>query len=219
MVAESPSRQGHPRHITVGTILLGRRYANAMIVTHPKLTFEEYLNYDDGTDTYYELVDGELVEVPLASRRHWKISKRLERLFEEQIAELNCNWDVGRGDVGVKTRGGKSDNNRIPDVVVFNSETDSILDESNILTNAPILVVEIVSPGKANRERDYIEKRREYEEIGIPEYWIVDPDGQQIVLLSLEGKTYREEVYTGDRPLVSLTFPGLTLTCDSTVTT
>ncbi len=178
-----------------------------MIVTHPKLTFEEYLNYDDGTDNRYELVDGEPLEVPLASRRHWQISKCLEHLFEEQIAKLNCNWDVGRGDVGVKTRGsnsatqtlGERANNRIPDLVVFDSETHSILNAFNILTDAPILVVEIVSPGKTNRQRDYIEKRREYEEIGIPEYWIVDPEQQQIVVLSLEGNTYRESIYTGDR--------------------
>lgn len=38
-----------------------------MSVTTKPMTLEEYLNYDDGTDTRYELVDGELVAMPIES--------------------------------------------------------------------------------------------------------------------------------------------------------
>ena len=45
------------------------------------LTFEDYLAYDDGTDTRYELVDGELVAMPPESQRNNAIAKRLWSYF------------------------------------------------------------------------------------------------------------------------------------------
>jgi len=54
------------------------------------------------------------------------------------------------------------------------------------------LVVEVVSGGAGDRERDIEVKPKEYAEAGIPEYWIVDPEEQQITVLTLDGKTYRE---------------------------
>jgi Uma2 family endonuclease len=49
----------------------------------------------------------------------------------------------------------------------------------------PQLVVEVVSPGRIGRERDYISKRAQYAARGIPEYWIVDPQEQMIAVLQL----------------------------------
>jgi Uma2 family endonuclease len=52
------------------------------------------------------------------------------------------------------------------------------------------LVVEIVSPD--DPERDTKIKRADYAEAGIPEYWIVDPEGQMITVLQLAGEAYAE---------------------------
>lgn len=46
----------------------------------------------------------------------------------------------------------------------------------------PLLVIEVVSPGELQRNRDYIAKRLQYQDCGIPEYWIVDPEAQIILL-------------------------------------
>lgn len=54
------------------------------------------------------------------------------------------------------------------------------------------LVVEVVSEGEEDRERDLVTKRREYATAGIPEYWIVDPRDQRILVLVLDGDVYRE---------------------------
>ena len=44
------------------------------VTTKPKyLTLEEFYEYDDGTDTRYELVDGELVEMPSPTEKHQSI--------------------------------------------------------------------------------------------------------------------------------------------------
>jgi len=54
------------------------------------------------------------------------------------------------------------------------------------------LVLEVVSEGEENRQRDYVEKRREYAEAGVGEYWIVDPQERKVIVLSLAGDDYRE---------------------------
>jgi putative restriction endonuclease len=52
------------------------------------------------------------------------------------------------------------------------------------------LLMEIVSPGKDSRKRDLVDKRSEYAEAGIPEYWIVDPEQRTINVLTLDGAGY-----------------------------
>ena len=54
------------------------------------------------------------------------------------------------------------------------------------------LVAEVVSEGPENRNRDYEDKRREYAEAEIAEYWIVDPQERQVTVLTLDGEEYRE---------------------------
>ena len=53
------------------------------------------------------------------------------------------------------------------------------------------LVIEILSPGATNRERDLVAKRNDYAQAGVAEYWIVDPDEQTVIVLSLDGQSYR----------------------------
>ena len=56
----------------------------------------------------------------------------------------------------------------------------------------PHLVVEVVSPGQSNRDRDYDCKRRQYVARGIPEYWLLDPEEQVIAVLQLDEGNYME---------------------------
>jgi Uma2 family endonuclease len=54
------------------------------------------------------------------------------------------------------------------------------------------LLLEIISGSPADRVRDLEEKRAEYAAAKVPEYWIVDPELKQIIVLVLDGKSYRE---------------------------
>ena len=56
-----------------------------MTQTPVKLSFEEYLAYDDGTDNRYELVDGDLVMVPLPTADHSDVAADLHALTTESI--------------------------------------------------------------------------------------------------------------------------------------
>ena len=52
------------------------------------------------------------------------------------------------------------------------------------------LVMEVVSGSGEDRERDLVTKRKEYARAGIAEYWIVDPQQEQITVLTLAGEQY-----------------------------
>jgi len=77
---------------------------------------------------------------------------------------------------------------------------------------APVRVIEVVSPDDS--ARDYRFKRSEYAVRGVPEYWIVDPAQKQVLILTLVEGFYDEAIFKGEQPLVSPTFPDLTLTPD-----
>lgn len=77
------------------------------------------------------------------------------------------------------------------------------------------LAVEIVSGGAEDRRRDLVTKRAEYAKAGIPEYWIVDPDKQRIVVLTLQGSSYHEHGHYGPgQRATSVLLPGFSLDVD-----
>ena len=175
-----------------------------------KITFLEYLNYEDGTDNLYELADGELLLVNPPTKRHFKISHFLVKLFEEEISRQGLDIEVFRG-IGVRTGLTSS---RIPDVSVVEGEVwRNLPDNVSAVLQVPLLLaVEIVSPGAEQILRDYTEKVREYQEIGISEYWIVDPMAQKITIMILDQESYRQTVYQSDELLFSHLFPQLKVT-------
>jgi Uma2 family endonuclease len=76
----------------------------------------------------------------------------------------------------------------------------------------PALVVEVVSPGQANRERDYRYKHTEYAARGIAEYWIVDSETRQVTLCLWVDGQYEDRVYSGTEAIQSTVIPGFGLT-------
>lgn len=178
-------------------------------------TLEEYLNYDDGTDTRYELVDGVLVDMGSEKRLNEKIALWLLSQFL-QVVSIDL---IARGtQIAVRSRTVTARN---PDLMILTEELDQALSErsQSLITlnmSAPVLIVEVVSPGEPgsqNYDRDYIEKRREYASRGIAEYWLIDPTRAVVIVLSLEGEQYSEiGRFRNDDRVSSRTFPELNLT-------
>ena len=81
------------------------------------------------------------------------------------------------------------------------------------------LVMEVVSAGDEDRRRDSTTKREEYAQAGIPEYWIVDPELDQITVLTLDGQTYvvHGEFKRGERATSKL-LPGFGVDVTSALT-
>ncbi|NET56376.1 MAG: Uma2 family endonuclease [Symploca sp. SIO2E6] len=187
------------------------------ITTNRRMTFLEYLNYDDGTDTRYELVNGVLVEMGAESTINTQIAVFLLLCF----AQLNIPaYRLGiKQKIAVK---GTGINAREPDLMIHSEASARAIDHApqavvKLGYPTPMLIVEVVSPGKPgedNYDRDYIEKRREYAARGIQEYWLIDPHRKVVLVLTLQGQSYQEQRFSGANALASPTFPNLNLTAE-----
>ncbi|HBE21668.1 MAG TPA: Uma2 family endonuclease [Cyanobacteria bacterium UBA11149] len=188
------------------------------IQTHPKkFTFAEYLNYEDETDYRYELIDGELVPLaPESEFNNFIANFLLFTLASSGIVPLRL-IRTHACEVQVPVLQPKDAANRYPDVVVLREEHLTLMNKRLTITldmPPPRLVAEVVSPGKVGRERDYNRKRKQYAAIGIPEYWIIDPAGQQVMVLRWESGEYVESVFAGSERIISAIFPELELTVE-----
>lgn len=172
-------------------------------------TFEEYLSYDDGTDKRYELFNGELIELPPESGENSGILSFVHFQLVLLMGHRRVRW-------GVELEVWGEPKNRYPDLTVIRSEHVQQLQSRNTIRlsmEPPLLVIEAVSPGEINRERDYVAKRRQYQERDIPEYWLIDRLRQTVTVLELAGGTYRElGVFSGSDLIGSSVISGLSLT-------
>ena len=191
------------------------------IATTNKMTLAEYLTYD-GTDTRYELVDGELARMSLGTGEHGDISEFLNDEFNAEIKRLGLDWVAKDMKIGIQSpRGTRWETARIPDVVVLPLEQWNSLKkrESFIPLNEPppLLVVEVVSPSTV--AVDYRAKHSEYAVLDIPEYWIVEPlvkplckrIDRKVTVCVLKDGAYSDEVFVGDLTIISPTFLELEL--------
>ncbi len=186
------------------------------IATARKMTLDEFLTYDDGTEVYYELVDGELVRMGAESTINTRIPVFLIKCF------ILLGIEIDR--IGIKQkiavpRGFATA--RDPDLMIHSEASARAIDGAKqacvrLGDPNPLLVIEVVSPGSIkseNYERDYLEKRSEYAARGILEFWLVDPQREVVLVLVLDqGGTYREMVFRGEDAIVSPLFPELKLT-------
>jgi len=177
-----------------------------MITT--KLALADYLSLEDGPENRCEFVDGEIIEMPPESEENVVIASYLVAQF---LRRLPFDWvRQGRTELVVSGRV------RIPDLMVLGEALVSALQGKSRSTiteamPAPLLVVEVVSPGKVNEDRDYRYKRSEYAARGIGEYWIIDPSRAQITVLTLVDGLYEAQELTGGDTLTSPQFPDLSL--------
>ena len=158
---------------------------------------EEYLWLTDRCNRLVELTDGHVQELPLPTFTHQAILAFLYRLFHEYLDPRG--GVVMFAALRMRIRAGKF---REPDLLLLRDRSDSRCQDRYWL--GADLVAEVVSPD--DPDRDLIEKRADYAEAGIPEYWIVDPRDETITVLVLDGDTYVEQgVYSaGDSAASSL---------------
>ncbi len=180
-----------------------------------KLSFEEYASLDaedwvrlglpEGRCEYWE---GELVELMTEGQwNDWIADYLFYLLLQAKVTQPNL-IRPGRCEVEVAGR----PRTRFPDLVILREEHLALTQRRLFITREmppPRLVVEVVSPTKKNRDRDYIAKRQQYAERGIPEYWLLDPEQQSITVLALVDQQYTEHgVFQGsdrlDSPLLGL---------------
>ncbi len=172
-----------------------------------RYSFEAYCQYDDGTDTRYELEDGNLVAMTPPTFRHILLAEKLGDRLKQEITRLNLPLYCLR-ETGLRVGYAKS---RIADLMVVDQQkVAAAVDQAGIYQSTPNLVMEIVSPESVIR--DYRYKRSEYAAIAVPEYWLIDPSAEKITILTFNEGLYDERIFTQEEKLVSQQFPELTLT-------
>jgi Uma2 family endonuclease len=181
-----------------------------------KMTFEEYLTLeDDGIEGRAELIDGELIELSPEAGFNVDVADCVREALRA-IGIPSRLIQVGRCEVQTPVLEPKDSANRYPDIVVLRPEHRALTRKRNTITlemAPPLFVLEVVSPRKSNRHRDYIRKRAQYASVGIPEYVIVDPAEAVVIVLILEQGSYQEVGrYQGDQRIHSPTFPQLDIT-------
>lgn len=194
------------------------------------MTFEEWLTYEDGSDTRYELDRGVLVEMGQARGQHGDIMEFLNDQFKAEISKMGYPWLSKMGSqVAVRVpQVGRRDTSRVPDVVVLPTEQwEAMADREAVIDlsePAPPLVVEVVSTG--TEITDHRKKRAEYNIVGIPCYVLVDwsnvnqnkkPVDKRVTVLTLVEGLYDEEVYREDQIVFIPTFPNLKLTANQII--
>ncbi len=172
----------------------------------PLLTVADLDSCPDDNNRY-ELIEGELFVSRAPGIPHQRVLHNLQIGLTEYLAHYPVGILVpGAGAVF-------SDHDAvIPDLVfVRNERWDAVVSNDRFVA-APDLVIEIVSQGKENRERDVSVKRQLYGKYGVAEYWIVDRENQSVVMFRLQGRTLEEfAILKADNDIASVVLPGLKL--------
>ncbi len=173
-------------------------------------TYADYLEWSQ--DERWELIEGVAYDMsPAPSRRHQAIAWELTRRIGNLLEGTECRGYAAPFDVRLTNRTDARDEDIVdvvqPDIAVFCDS--SRLNERGAL-GPPDLAIEILSLATASR--DTIKKRALYERYGVKEYWIVDPEAEQVFTFWLTKGRYPEpNQYAGQETLVSKILPGLDL--------
>jgi Uma2 family endonuclease len=144
-------------------------------------TEEAYLRLPE-TNRIIELSEGRLIISPSPTNRHQEIVGKLHLLIGSYVFSNNLG-KVLMAPMDVRLKKGIV---RRPDIIFMSNE------HLNRITNkrwgVPDLAIEVTSPGTKKEDRK--DKYSEYENAGIKEYWIIDPDKQTVEIFELHAKRY-----------------------------
>ena len=149
------------------------RRVNVESMALPQITWDDVLQMpEDGNR--YEAIDGELYVTPAPSSRHQEVSMALA-VGLHGILVAGEHGRLFHAPYGVKF---PSTGEGVQPDLVFVSGTRRDIVRPAQIEGVPDLVVEILSPSTAGRDRGV--KRKLYERQGVREYWIVDADAGAI---------------------------------------
>lgn len=152
-----------------------------------KITVEEFreMEFPDTDHFIYELINGILMRKASPKVPHQRVSMRLSVLFGKWIEKNQAGeFFAAPMDVFFDTY-----NQAQPDLFFIKNERNFIIDERDgTVMGAPDLIIEIVSPGSIKADR--IIKKELYEQFGVKEYWITDPNNRALEIYVLKENTY-----------------------------
>jgi len=199
------------------------------VQAQPKLySFDEFISgYPDRSEVRYELHDGVIVEMPKPRGRHSILTGSLIEQLSIAIRQLGKGgtWTIPREAI-VRSKSGRSGYE--PDIIVLNRDVLGLEPrwESESIVQNPDSVKLIVEVVSTNWRDDYYNKLRDYEEMGIEEYWIVDyaalgprksignPKQPTVFVCRLVDGEYQMNPFRGDNSIISPTFSQFNLSAE-----
>ncbi len=145
-----------------------------------KMTALEYEKLPEGPPQ--QLIDGEIIMTPSPSFYHQRIVLKLATIFENFVVTNNLGV-VNASPIDVYL---KEDEVYQPDIIFISNEQKKIIGRT--VKGAPDLVVEILSP--SNAYYDLTHKKNIYEETGVKEFWVVDPEGKTVEIYENINNTF-----------------------------
>jgi len=166
-----------------------------------KYTYSDFLNWEG--EEQWELIEGTPYAMATPTRRHQEISMRLSRWMGNFLEGKSCR--IYAAPFAVRLEAEKDDDTVVqPDIAVI-CDLEKLDDKG--CNGAPDIIMEILSPSTARV--DQIIKLNKYIEAGVPEYWIIDPlTNSVLVYISQEGKSVVKG-YTEDKTVKLHRLPGL----------
>ena len=145
-------------------------------------TWRDFVDLDE--DDPRELLDGRLVEIEVPTWTH-------ERIVAALILDLGT-WALSRkaGQVLGSSYKLRIDDRRgaMPDVQFYRRGNSSVGQEAGLEKGHPDLVIEVIST--SSRSKDSVRKLHDYATLGVPEYWLLDPEARTLERLVLREGTY-----------------------------
>jgi len=193
-------------------------------VLQERLTFEEFLEIYPDDGGRYELIEGSVVEMrPIGP--HELMTSFIGAEFNIEIRRLGFPYTVAHNTLVKLIQIDSVDSSYLPDVIVLDRSVlaqDPYWEKHSTISEGASarLVVEVVS---TNWRDDYLTKLRDYEALGISEYWIVDylalgavryigqPKQPTISVYELIDGEYQVRQFQGNDRIVSSIFPELNL--------
>jgi Uma2 family endonuclease len=166
------------------------------------VTYEEWLRMPEVTDAIEEVVDG---EIRISPPYMWKHAVTAQQVGDALEAQLDAREVIVlTASFGLVIRKAPL-TSRVPDLAVFQKST--IVERDGYIHSAPQLVVEVLSPGNARRERE--RKLADYASLGVPEMWVVSPEARTVEVLYLENGFLRSAQALTQGVLEPRQFPGV----------
>lgn len=133
----------------------------------------------------FELWDGAEIVTP-SSFLHEMVVGNVIFMLNGMVKKRKLGYVLGSN---VKVYLDPSDNFKCPDAVFLSYENEHKV-RNEAIYGAPDLIVEVVSPGIRNTQRDYVEKKSLYAAAGVAEYWVVDPYEKELYIFLLVQGSY-----------------------------
>ena len=171
--------------------------------------FFEWLQRRPAGDIHhYELIHGRIVMTPPAGFGHGTVEATLVHLLREHVVGRRLGRILGSS-AGYDLPSGDTLEPDVSFVSVERLAVGPAPDPTRFARLVPDLVVEILSPSTARRDRT--EKKEIYAANGVREYWLVDPVGETATVFHLRGEAYGEPIQVRDGVVPSEVLPDLEL--------